>query len=147
MGKRIPCLRAMPRVPSHQRGGKRATFLGKLVQENPAVSAQRSGDEFAAELQDALLFDLAYARLLLSNVRTPPHKYDVNWCETSRGNSLLHLLAWSNLTSAISLLLEYGARVNATNRNSETPLHWAAARNSASSARLLLLAGADPALS
>ena len=136
----------MPRLRSQQRGANRTVFNSKLVSENPAVSAKRTGDEMAAELQDALLFDLAYARLLLSNVRKPPpRKYDVDWCESSSGNSLLHLLAWSNLTGAISLLVEYGARVNATNRNLETPLHWAAARGNGSSARLLLLAGADPA--
>lgn len=69
-------------------------------------------------LLDACLDDVQYARYLLSSKRAYDLeiKRKVNWKDPQSGNSILHLLAYSDLDEATDLLLSHGAEPNAKNK-------------------------------
>lgn len=62
------------------------------------------------------------------------------------GRLALNWAAWYDRVPAIRVLLEHGARIDATNRTGFTALHHAAEAGSLSAAEALLEAGADPTL-
>ncbi|MBN1531610.1 MAG: ankyrin repeat domain-containing protein [Spirochaetes bacterium] len=59
------------------------------------------------------------------------------------GWTMLHHTAYSGSLKKTRMLIQRGARVNATNNEKETPLHWASARGNLDVARALIVAGAD----
>jgi ankyrin repeat protein len=69
--------------------------------------------------------------------------YLANLKDYEYGNSLLHMLAYSDKEAQMSLLLSYNADINDRNKNNETPLHWAATNGCIRAAALLINAGAD----
>ena len=74
---------------------------------------------------------------------------DVNALDTRKsrnGRRALNLAALSNQVVAIEILLQSGAKINATNRTGFTPIHHAAEKGAAEAARVLLKAGADASI-
>ena len=69
-------------------------------------------------LLDACLDDVQYARYLLTSKRA--HDLEirrkVNWKDPQSGNSILHLMAFSDLDDATELLLSHGAQPNIKNK-------------------------------
>ena len=69
-------------------------------------------------LLDACLDDVQYARYLLTSKRA--HDLEirrkVNWKDPHSGNSILHLMAFSDLDDATELLLSHGAQPNIKNK-------------------------------
>ncbi|MBP7635388.1 ankyrin repeat domain-containing protein [Candidatus Ozemobacteraceae bacterium] len=63
---------------------------------------------------------------------------------STNGITPLHIAAESGDAAATALLIMFGARVNATDRQGRTPLHIAAEKGYAEVARLLVERGADP---
>jgi ankyrin repeat protein len=57
-------------------------------------------------------------------------------------DTALHLAVWGDHKSTVELLVQHGADVNSTNKNLETPLHFAAKVGSLAIAKLLLKEGA-----
>ncbi|KAK6641776.1 hypothetical protein RUM44_013491 [Polyplax serrata] len=66
---------------------------------------------------------------------------DVNFCENQQNFGALHLSAFSGCNNCTSVLISKGADVNALS-SKYTPLHCAAFGDSASTAKLLITAGA-----
>ncbi|CAH8364219.1 unnamed protein product [Eruca vesicaria subsp. sativa] len=64
--------------------------------------------------------------------------------ETSNDCSLLHLACLSADIGMVELLLQYGAKVNATDSKGRTPLHHCIISRRYAIARLLLMRGGDP---
>jgi hypothetical protein len=69
--------------------------------------------------------------------------YLANVKDDESGNSLLHMLAYSDREAQMSLLVSFNADINDRNRNNETPLHWAAVNGCIRAAALLINTGAD----
>ncbi|CAA7035114.1 unnamed protein product [Microthlaspi erraticum] len=64
--------------------------------------------------------------------------------ETSSDCSLLHLACLSADIGMVELLLQYGAKINATDSKGRTPLHHCIISRRYAIARLLLMRGGDP---
>ncbi|VVB17648.1 unnamed protein product [Arabis nemorensis] len=64
--------------------------------------------------------------------------------ETSNDCSLLHLACLSADIGMVELLLQYGAKINATDSRGRTPLHHCIISRRYAIARLLLMRGGDP---
>ncbi|OAO94549.1 AGD1 [Arabidopsis thaliana] len=64
--------------------------------------------------------------------------------ETSNDCSLLHLACLSADIGMVELLLQYGAKINATDSKGRTPLHHCIISRRYAIARLLLMRGGDP---
>ncbi|XP_010444033.1 PREDICTED: ADP-ribosylation factor GTPase-activating protein AGD1 isoform X1 [Camelina sativa] len=64
--------------------------------------------------------------------------------ETSNDCSLLHLACLSGDIGMVELLLQYGAKINATDSKGRTPLHHCIISRRYAIARLLLMRGGDP---
>ncbi|XP_013626515.1 PREDICTED: ADP-ribosylation factor GTPase-activating protein AGD1 [Brassica oleracea var. oleracea] len=64
--------------------------------------------------------------------------------ETSKDCSLLHLACLYADISMVELLLQYGAKINATDSKGRTPLHHCIISRRYAIARLLLMRGGDP---
>ncbi|KAJ4897465.1 ADP-ribosylation factor GTPase-activating protein AGD1 [Raphanus sativus] len=64
--------------------------------------------------------------------------------ETSKDCSLLHLACLSADIGMVELLLQYGAKINATDSKGRTPLHHCIISRRYAIARLLLMRGGDP---
>ena len=74
---------------------------------------------------------------------------DVNKLDTRRSRSGRRPLNWAALSGhveAIEILLDSGARINATNTTGFTPIHHAAESGSTDAAQALLRAGADASI-
>ncbi len=82
--------------------------------------------------------DPAYLKLLLAR----PARVDVPHARTGATPLMAALMA--GRAAQVRLLLDGGARLDATDRQGDTALHVAAKINDAGSALLLLQAGADP---
>jgi hypothetical protein len=86
---------------------------------NNFVGASNSG----FRLLDACFDDVAYARYLL-NSRLPKDRNirnKVNWKDQQSGVSILHCLAYSDLSKPLKLLLENKADANARNQVNKLP--------------------------
>lgn len=89
----------------------------------PRLTGRSSAMENASgnaglRLLDACLDDVQYARYLLTSKRA--HDLEirrkVNWKDPQSGNSILHLMAYSDLDDAADLLLSHGAQPNIKNK-------------------------------
>ena len=58
----------------------------------------------------------------------------------------LHAAAYKGHAAAVTLLLQHGARPNATTKKGDTPLRYAASKGHAAAATALLQAKADPSI-
>lgn len=67
--------------------------------------------ENGLELLDACIDDIAYARYLLHIGNS-----NVNWKETESGNSILHILAYTDSIVQMKLLIDHGADINIRNK-------------------------------
>jgi ankyrin repeat protein len=62
---------------------------------------------------------------------------------TLKGSSALHLAVLGGSLPVVATLLHTVGNVNATNNNSETPLHWSVGKGDPECVKILLQAGAS----
>ncbi len=71
------------------------------------------------------------------------NQFDVNKCDKTFGNTILHAVVYNDIVASARALLIKGANPNAQNRHLETPLHWCCKTNAVKCATLLLNNGAN----
>lgn len=64
--------------------------------------------------------------------------------EQSKGNTRIHMAAWTDSIDALQLLIDAGAQLNLQDADGDTPLSNAAHQGNMRAVQLLLKAGADP---
>ena len=98
-------------------------------------------EEEGLNLLDACLDDLAFGRYICE--RSSEIKNLVNFQELEYNNSILHFVAYNDVSDAVEMLLSYGANPNIRNINEETPIHWATSMGSLKSLSILVKGGGN----
>jgi hypothetical protein len=86
----------------------------EIAGDNGGVGAGNAG----LRLLDALFDDIGYARYLLLSKKPQDSmiKRKIDWKDQTTGASLLHIMCYSDLNSAVKLLLQNGANPNIRNK-------------------------------
>jgi hypothetical protein len=104
-------------IKKHDKGQKEKENFASSGNSRPPPTVPAAGN-LGLKLLDACFDDVAYARYLLQS-KLPSDRQirsKVNWKDPYTGVSILHCLAYSDLETALKLLIDHNADVNIRNK-------------------------------